>query len=69
VQSGTLESDCDLIHWNNFSEVFDIHSSKASSIMSLSSINVGPANEFPGVALVTGAAGSGESLRLWFVGR
>jgi hypothetical protein len=47
------------MHWDNFSEVFDVHST-SSSRMSLSSINLGPGNEFPGVALVTGAAGSGE---------
>lgn len=48
------------MHWDNFSEVFDVHSS--SSRMSLSSVNFGPGNEFPGVALVTGAAGSGEDV-------
>jgi hypothetical protein len=50
------------MHWDNFSEVFDVHST-SSSRMSLSSINLGPGNEFPGVALVTGAAGSGEDLK------
>lgn len=49
------------MHWDNFSEVFDVHSSSTSR-MSLSSVNLGPGNEFPGVALVTGAAGSGETL-------
>jgi hypothetical protein len=42
------------MHWDNFSEEF-VHPSN----MSLSSVTLGAGNEFPGVALVTGAAGSG----------
>ncbi|KIW09270.1 uncharacterized protein PV09_00191 [Verruconis gallopava] len=45
------------MHFDNFSEVFDVHSS--SGRMSLSSVSFGAGTEFPGVALVTGAAGSG----------
>jgi hypothetical protein len=44
-----------LMHWDNFSDEF-VH---LESNMSLSSVTLGAGNEFPGVALVTGAAGSG----------
>jgi hypothetical protein len=42
------------MHWDNFSDAF-----VSPSNMSLSSVTLGQGNDFPGVALVTGAAGSG----------